>query len=105
MIWPSAPPPPVTSMMMPAEAMPFSISLRAVFLSRRLPRVKMASTSPRPTAMMGWPRKIRTLMKPVFIFSALATVLIRMSTMGRSSGPKDSKVPGTPSISMLNAPS
>ena len=92
-------------MMIPADIIPFSISARAVERSRRLPSVKIATMRPRPTAMMGWPRKIRTPMIPVFMPSADATVLIRIRRMGRSRGMKDSSVPGTPVISMLKAPS
>ena len=43
MIWPSAPPPPVTNMMIPADAIPFSISARASCLSRLLTSVRIAT--------------------------------------------------------------
>ena len=76
MIWPRDPPPPVTNMMIPAEAIPFSISLRAVVLSNLFPNVKIASNKPIPTATTGCPKKIRTSKIPVLNPKAEETVLV-----------------------------
>ena len=93
-IWPSAPPPPVTSMMMPAEAIPLSISLIASSLVKFLPSVTIATTSPKPTATMGDPRNWKICINPAVFPSALDTVLIRMRIIGRTSGANDSSVDG-----------
>ena len=105
MIWPSAPPPPVTNMMIPADAIPFSISARASCLSRLLPSVRIATISPSPTATIGCPRNTRIFMNPSVLPIAVATVLIRIRMIGMISGMKDSNAPGTPVISIANAAS
>ena len=92
-------------MIIPALAIPLSIAARSSSLLKGLPSVNIATISPSPTATIGCPRKIRTFIMPSVLPIAVATVLISMSTIGRSSGANDSNVPGTPDISMLNAAS
>ncbi len=103
MICPRAPPPPVTSIMIPADIIPFSISEIQVCLSRFLPSVKIATRSPSPTATIGCPRNISTSMNPAVLPSADAIVLIRIRMIGTIRGMNDSNVPGIPVRSIENA--
>ena len=102
-IWPRAPPPPVTSMMMPAEAIPLSISLMASSLVKFLPSVTIATTSPKPTATIGDPRNWNISIKPVVRPSALDTVLIRIRMIGSTRGANDSSVEGRPLKSVVKS--
>ena len=94
MICPNAPPPPVTSIMIPADIIPFSmearISLRLIFL----PRMKIAVNNPIPTATIGCPRKIRIWKNPSVNFIAVNTVFIKIKMTGKTMGRKEENVEG-----------
>ena len=79
--------------------------MRASSRVRVLASVNIATRSPRPTAIIGCPKKIIGCIAPPVILRALATVLMRIKIIGRMRGINDSRVPGTPVMSMLNAAS
>ena len=91
---PRAPPPPVRRRMIPAEAIPFSISSRASCLVMFVARVKIEIIRPTARANIGWPMNSQTTPAVPSIPRALDTVATRISKIGTISGANETTAEG-----------
>ena len=100
-ILPSAPPPPVTRMIMPAAFRLSSIFSSASFLGILPARVYIAIIKPMPTAITGVPKKPNAAATAPCRSTAFEIVLHIIRMMGKKIGRKDKNVPGKPLSSSL----